>query len=754
MHIGHSLGRMYRPSDLAGGARSPSSHAGIGSDDPQRDRETIDKEPLNGRIDCAQGECMRWLFDLGKYKTIVVSVALFLIFDLGVLILNFYISSQIQNDSVAVNLSGRQRMLSQRMAKEMFLIDEAYRNGSPSAEAIDGLKQSSALFQTTLEAFENGGQTTGGDGQPVILERVEGAAGRAAIARADAVWQPILQRLKPALAGSGDNAAALAAVLPAYKQANGLILKEMNNLTTELEREAKRQATFLRMVQVIGISLATINFFIILFHFVRQLRENDELLAKAKRETDNILATVDQGLFLIDQNGAIGAQQSKALARILNQDNIAGRKLSDVLSKTLKENTRALLDDFIGILFNGRVKERLLTDINPLNQVELNFEREDGRAERRYLSFNFKRVSDEARQPSLLAVVTDVTMQTELSMELERSRAQREQDVEAIVSLMHVPAPRLQAFLTSCRESLDIVNQQLAERATSTSDLQALLGRIAKPVHRIKGDAASLKLDNFENWAHAFEDDIAELRAKPRLIGNDLLPLTVKLKSIYEQLANVHGLVDRLGQLGGSLSPTAAVSDGVAAPTAGSTTGIEALAQSVAERNGKRVSLMQTGAFAELPDILREDAESIAVQFVRNAVVHGIEKPEIRAAVRKSVLGKIWVDISDTADAYELSVQDDGAGLDFEKIRQRAIDARLLGAEQAASLDQKTLLSLIFRADFSTADAADQDAGRGVGLALVKDLIARHSGKIAVDSRPGKGSHFRILFPKRAQVAA
>jgi two-component system, chemotaxis family, sensor kinase CheA len=698
---------------------------------------------------------MRWLFDLGKYKTIVISVALFLIFDLGVLVLNFYISAQIRNDSVGVNLSGRQRMLSQRMAKEMFLIEEAHRNGTPADETIDSLKQSSALFQKTLTAFENGGDTTGGDGSPVQLKRVEVAEGRAAIERAKTIWSPIQQRLAADLElPAAESAAAIAALLPSYKQNNGPLLKEMNNLTTELERDATRKATLLRMVQVVGITLATINFFIILFHFVRQLRANDEQLAKAKRETDNILATVDQGLFLIGKDGMIGQQQSQALARIINEENVAGRKLSDVMARTLKDNSRALLDDFIGILFNNRVKEKLIADINPLNQVEMNFERDDGRVERRYLNFNFKRVSDSesGEQDALLAVVTDVTMQTELSIELERSRAQREEDVEAIVSLLHVPPDRLQAFLVSCRQSLNAVNQALSTGTTSGSGLHQLLSEIGKPIHRIKGDAASLKLDTFERWAHSFEDDIAFLRDKPKLIGNDLLPLTVKLKSVYEQLDNVRGLVDRLGQLRGSL-------DESSAPAAASSvqhvvSGIEAVALAVAERNGKRVSLTQTGDFAELPPHLRDDVESIVVQLIRNAVFHGIETPAERATQRKSAQGRIWVDISDIGTSYEVSVRDDGAGVDYERIREKAVAFGLLTPEQARNAEQKVLFSLMFRPDFTTADEATQDAGRGAGLGLVKDLIARQGGKVAFETQKAKGTHFRLQFPKRADFSA
>ncbi len=698
------------------------------------------------------GVFMRWLLDLGKYKTIVISVALFLIFDLGVLVLNFYISSQIREDAIEVNLAGRQRMLSQRMAKEMFLIEESVRQGMVPADTLDSLMQSRDLFESTLLAFEKGGPAKGGDGSSVILSRVDSAEGRTSLARAREVWAPIQTRLTAISDQSADAATAVAAVLPAYKQANGLMLKEMNNLTTHLERESQKKANLLRAVQVIGISLATINFFVILFHFVRQLRENDEQLAKAKRETDNILATVDQGLFLIDRDGLIGHQQSKALARIINQDNIAGRKLSDVMSRSIKENTKTVLDDFLGILFNNRVKEKLITDINPLNQVELNFENSDGRLERRFLSFSFKRVSDAGNMDSLLTVVTDVTIQTELSLELERSRNQREQEVDAIVSLLHVPAERLQAFLASSQDSLNAINVLLSEGAVSELGLKTLLKEISKPVHRIKGDAASLKLENFESWAHSFEDDLADLLARQKLSGNDLLPLTVKLKSIYVQIENVRGLVRRLGGLRGSLDHGSEADNTQPASSQDNT--MQQLAQTVAQREGKRICLMQTGDFNDMPAYLRDDAQSIAVQLIRNAVVHGIEPSAARAASRKSALGALWLDISDTGSSFELTVRDDGGGVDFDRVRRRAVDIGLMTAEQAGSAEQKAVAAFIFMPQFSTAEASTQDAGRGVGLSLVKDLVSRQGGKVLLDTQKGRSTQFRAIFPKASHLAA
>ncbi len=696
---------------------------------------------------------MRWLLDLGKYKTIVISVALFLIFDLGVLVLNFYVSAQIRGDSVAVNLAGRQRMLSQRMAKEMFLIEESVRLDRSADETVASLKQSRQLFNTTLAGFDHGGPATGGDGKSVVLKSVDNAEGRAAILKTQALWGPIEKSLATIYAASSVDLSAIAALLPAYKQANGVLLKEMNNLTTQLERDAQKKADILRAVQVVGITLATINFFVILFHFVRQLRENDQRLEKAKRETDNILATVDQGLFLIDKDGLIGSQQSKSLAKIINQQDVAGRRLSEVMARSLKDNARGLVDDFLGILFNSRVKEKLIADINPLQQVEMNFENQDGRVERRFLSFNFKRVSDVGHLDSLLAVVTDVTMQTELSLELERSRSQREEEIDAIVSLLHVPSDRLQAFFDSTMKSLDGMNALLSESAGGQSGLQVLLNELAKPVHRIKGDSASLKLDAFESWAHAFEDDLAELRKRGKLLGNDLLPLTVKLKAMYDKIENVRRILHRIGGMkesfDGSSNTHASESLVPETPSA-----VEVVAMRVAERAGKRVSVMQTGSFSDLPAHLRGDTESVVIQFIRNAVVHGIESPLDRAKSRKSAQGAIWVDISDIGSGFEVSVRDDGAGIDFERIRRRAVDAGLMSAEQAASAELKVLAAMMFRPQFSTADSATEDAGRGVGLSLVKDLIGPHGGKVMLDTQTGKSAQFRVIFPKSVGLVA
>jgi two-component system chemotaxis sensor kinase CheA len=145
---------------------------------------------------------------------------------------------------------------------------------------------------------------------------------------------------------------------------------------------------------------------------------------------------------------------------------------------------------------------------------------------------------------------------------------------------------------------------------------------------------------------------------------------------------------------------------------------------------------------------MRETIDTIVTQFIRNAVAHGLETPQERAHQGKQEQGAIAVYLSEAGDgALELSFRDDGAGINVEKLREAAVRIGALNAEKARVADVRQLTELIFKPGFSTHESVDEDAGRGVGLDVVRDLVARVRGRIHIGTAPGKYCHFRVQIP-------
>ena len=120
---------------------------------------------------------------------------------------------------------------------------------------------------------------------------------------------------------------------------------------------------------------------------------------------------------------------------------------------------------------------------------------------------------------------------------------------------------------------------------------------------------------------------------------------------------------------------------------------------------------------------------------MRNAVVHGIEAPDERSKAHKAQTGTLAVEFTQRGnEGFELVVQDDGRGLQLDRIKEVAVERGLITPAQAALLDPRQTMALIFRPGFSTADRVTSDAGRGAGMDLVRILVAELGGRVGLAS--------------------
>jgi len=135
--------------------------------------------------------------------------------------------------------------------------------------------------------------------------------------------------------------------------------------------------------------------------------------------------------------------------------------------------------------------------------------------------------------------------------------------------------------------------------------------------------------------------------------------------------------------------------------------------------------------------------------------VHGIEEPSERSKANKAEIGSLAVEFAPRGtDGFELIVQDDGRGLQLDRIKQVAVERGLITPAQAAMLDPRQTMALIFRPGFSTADRVTTDAGRGAGMDLVRILVAELGGRVGLASAGGKFSKFKIWLPATERAVA
>lgn len=171
------------------------------------------------------------------------------------------------------------------------------------------------------------------------------------------------------------------------------------------------------------------------------------------------------------------------------------------------------------------------------------------------------------------------------------------------------------------------------------------------------------------------------------------------------------------------------------------------LVRDVAAECGKKVRLLQEGAETELDRILLDSIRDPLVHLIRNSIDHSIESPEIRLEKGKSELAYLVLRAAHQNGTVIVEVIDDGAGIDYERVRQRAISRGLISVEKAHALNHKELIDLIFLPGFSTRETVTNLSGRGVGMDVVKNNIENIGGSIEITSIPNEGTHVKLKIP-------
>ncbi len=486
-------------------------------------------------------------------------------------------------------------------------------------------------------------------------------------------------------------------------------------------------------------------------------------LATAKAETDRIMETVQEGLFLVDEKGTIGDYHSRALFDIFRLKEFAGENLFDILKRLLSEKMYNTTKDYFGLLFDVTKKEKTVLKVNPLSEIEVNFVNPEGGFLNRHLGFSFRRIVEDGKVVRIFVAVRDITKQVELEKKLREAEKHKERQLDILLGIVHIPSEELAGFAKLIETELENINQTLRTEdfvrmgSLGVDALRQRLKTVFRSAHNIKGNAALLKLSYFQKAAHDFETKIVELLDRPRLVGDDFLPIVICEAALREDLMDLHDLRDKLSGLR-SMNPNAGQHGAgtVSSPAAAFVAQLQELVENAARDLEKASALsvdefaVHTVAFGRF-ELMRD----VLIQLTRNSLAHSVEMPADRAAAGKSPVANLTIrGLPPTPDGLlGLAFRDDGRGLNLDAIRQRGLSSGLLTAETAPTATPDDLAKLIFAPGFSTAEKVGDHAGRGMGMDIIKSKVVDEAGGVLeVHSTPGQFCEFRIYLPPQAKA--
>jgi two-component system, chemotaxis family, sensor kinase CheA len=754
------------------------------------------------------------ILDLGRYKGIVFAITGFLVFIAIILAFNHGIAGKFADNVAAVKFLSQQQTQPAAVYESGRQLADALKSGQKIEDQLEVLRKAAHAYDHALSGLSSDGMISDSAGEVIALPVLRGSEAQTLLSSTAKLWDGYKKKLTPVLNFAGSPypaegtqapapvatgaAKAPVAAAPAGTQysprgrrllasleelneygaaSHAQLSKAMGDLSALVEADSAKQSGLLRALQVGGMVAALLLLGAIFFYFARNLRKEELVASRARKETADIFRTVNEGLFLLDKDLKIGTERSMALNSIFRREEFSDLTFDQMLKEIVPEKTLRTAMDYVALLWGERVNEKLVKTINPLSEVEVHFDNPSGGFDTHFLEFDFNRVKSEGTLSHLLVTVNDVTKRVMLSRELQESQEKAQAQLDLLLRILHVEPDSLTGFLTDADVSLKMVNSILKEPAREESAFRAKIDGIYRQVHAVKGEASALGLKTVEQRAHAFEESLNDLKGRQTLSGSDFLPLVVKLDDLFNHLAQVREMLGRLVDLhqaiatkstaGGHMdaervdqwlggkqdAPTASSQQTDESNSSGLERTLEDLAARVASSQSKQVALRCSGLDV-VPEGYRRAVKDITIQLVRNAVVHGIEAPTERAKVQKSQIGTLAVEFVQRNDGYELIVQDDGRGLQLERIKEVAVERGLITPAQAAMLDPRQTMALIFRPGFSTADRVTTDAGRGAGMDLVRILVAELGGRVGLASAGGKFSKFKIWLPATERAVA
>ena len=367
----------------------------------------------------------------------------------------------------------------------------------------------------------------------------------------------------------------------------------------------------------------------------------------------------------------------------------------------------------------------------------------------------------------MMIVMTDITTQRKLELQL-----QKDEEMNQMIVKIAVDRHGFIGFINEINKCLSQVERILKNPLTENGAEE-----LFRHFHTIKGGMASYSFSEVAQKAHEIENILDQFREEAEQLGDEIIgqvsreteALKRLLKQTLETLSQIvpkelikaaqHSYFRISESKINSLETVLhneilsdetirnAVTDLRKQPLRNVMKKFATDAQALAATLGKKVNVQLSGEETEIIHLSYKALFASLIHLIRNCVDHGLELPAERLALGKQEVGNLEITMEAAEKGFKILIADDGAGIDAEMIKAKALAKRLITEEQAQTMTQDELAKLIFQPGFTTNETITDLSGRGVGMDAVSDEVDKLNGKIELRSTKDQGTQFVIAIP-------
>ena len=461
----------------------------------------------------------------------------------------------------------------------------------------------------------------------------------------------------------------------------------------------------------------------------------NEQLILAKKDTDDILTNVEEGLLLLNSEKKIKQQYSKALEDMLGHSDLSGRDICTLFKESLSDDLYRTALDYLDLMYNNDIDVADFAELNPL--IECPYIIQKSKVElTKYLTFNFKRIYNDSKIEALIVTVTDNTDQITLKRELERSKTNSLKQVD-LLHILKIEPQLLREFINQTEKEMLFIISEI-EKLEQTKSCCDDINLIYSAVHSLKGNSSLLDFQYITEQAHQLEEVIKDLKPDPDYLDEKIPQMKQLMAELNYTFDEIKNLINRIKTFHQHFEngPVAAGDLIVVA--------VANLIKNLEEELDKNVEFNHSGFDEKL--VTNKDfllVKDVLIQLTRNAIYHSIEKNNWNRKEKP----KILLSAEKNGKYRIITFQDNGKGIQYNKLREKAIASKTWPKKEVDAWNDEQVAGLIFQPGISTSEKTSKVAGRGMGMTLVKQKLEAINGRIEVQSESGKYCKFKIFLP-------